>query len=348
MNIAKVHSFIKQLNQLPKVERSYIISALIKQNSNQSSLKDAFISEHCSKVSESCPHCHQNNVTKYGKTKSGEQRYFCKDCHKTFVATINSIFYKSQKNMVVWEKFISCMVDKFSISKAAEICEISTHTAFTWRHKILDAIIAYTKEPKLKNIIEADETFFKLSFKGTRKLPKGYYPKRRGSSYKKTPAYLKRKLVCVLCAVDNQKNALSKVAGIGGISINALHNIFDGSIVRGSTLISDGWKAYTAYCENNYGYIKHVKIEADVKVWDGYHINHVNAYHSALKGFLYGFKGVSTKYLSNYLAWFNVGYAVKDMEDRKDNIVKPVIMSSFTENWSEVSLRSEMPILEAA
>lgn len=35
-----------------------------------------------------------------------------------------------------------------------------------------------------------------------------------------------------------------------------------------------------------------------------YHLNNVNAYHSRLKRWLRPFNGVSTKYLPNYLTWF--------------------------------------------
>ena len=35
-----------------------------------------------------------------------------------------------------------------------------------------------------------------------------------------------------------------------------------------------------------------------------YHLNKVNAYHSRLKRWINPFNGVSTKYLPNYLVWF--------------------------------------------
>ena len=35
-----------------------------------------------------------------------------------------------------------------------------------------------------------------------------------------------------------------------------------------------------------------------------YHINHINSLHSKLKVRMYRFKGVSTKFLSNYMAWY--------------------------------------------
>ncbi len=35
-----------------------------------------------------------------------------------------------------------------------------------------------------------------------------------------------------------------------------------------------------------------------------FHIKNVNAYHGRLYGWMYRFKGVTTKYLDNYLSWF--------------------------------------------
>jgi hypothetical protein len=35
-----------------------------------------------------------------------------------------------------------------------------------------------------------------------------------------------------------------------------------------------------------------------------YHIQHINAFHSKLKEWMYGFHSVATKYLANYMYWF--------------------------------------------
>ena len=34
-----------------------------------------------------------------------------------------------------------------------------------------------------------------------------------------------------------------------------------------------------------------------------YHIQHINAFHSKLKEWMYGFHSVATKYLANYMYW---------------------------------------------
>ena len=48
-----------------------------------------------------------------------------------------------------------------------------------------------------------------------------------------------------------------------------------------------------------------IDLSKGIRVIKGiYHIQNVNSYHSRLKGWLSRFKGVATKYLSNYLHWF--------------------------------------------
>lgn len=54
----------------------------------------------------------------------------------------------------------------YSIRKCAEIVGISIPTSFLWRHKILDAIRAYIGIGHVSGVVEAHETFFRISYKG--------------------------------------------------------------------------------------------------------------------------------------------------------------------------------------
>lgn len=58
------------------------------------------------------------------------------------------------------------MIEKYSLRKTAEICDISLPAAFAWRHKILDTLQEMMNEVRLDGIVEADETFMAISFKG--------------------------------------------------------------------------------------------------------------------------------------------------------------------------------------
>lgn len=68
-----------------------------------------------------------------------------------------------------------------------------------------------------------------------------------------------------------------------------------------SVLLTYGCSAYNNFAfENELELIKLVK-EHKRGI---YHINNVNNYHSLLKDFLRKFKGVSSRYLNEYLSWF--------------------------------------------
>ena len=113
-----------------------------------------------------CPLCGGIHVIRNGHRKDGTQRYACKDCCKSFVIATNSIVSSTRKGLPVWEKFIDCMMHGLSIRKTAIACGIHRNTAFLWWHKCLDALQNMADDVTLDGIIEADETFFAISYKG--------------------------------------------------------------------------------------------------------------------------------------------------------------------------------------
>lgn len=165
-------------------------------------LKDDEINQkiNIEKEIHSCPHCKSTSFVKNG-TSRGTKRFLCKDCGKSFTTTTNTIFFNKKKDLSVWQKYIHCMIEKYSLRKSAEICNIALSTAFYWRHKILDALQNMMNEVELDGVVEADETFMPLSFKGHHKnfnLPR--LSKRRGS-----PASMRglsKEQVCVSCSVN--------------------------------------------------------------------------------------------------------------------------------------------------
>ena len=77
--------------------------------------------------------------------------------------------------------------------------------------------------------------------------------------------------------------------------------------VPNTVLVTDNAKAYKAFAEKNR--ILHKRF-GTARVKGTNHVQTVNALHSNLKGFMYPFKGVATKYLDNYLSF----YQWQDME----------------------------------
>ena len=68
-------------------------------------------------------------------------------------------------------------------------------------------------------------------------------------------------------------------------------------------MISDGEKSYGAFAAGHG--ILHVWIVASKgeHVWQGYHVQNVNAYTRNLKTWMVRFRGVATRYLPSYLGW---------------------------------------------
>ena len=121
-----------------------------------------------------------DTVVKNGK-RNGRQRYKCKECNATFTATTDTVMLNTRKTSDVWEEFIWCMLQKYSMRKAA----VHRNIAFMWRHKILN-ILRLTDDTKLSGIIEADETYIRRSCKGNHSKDKNFkFPNGRTQARKR-------------------------------------------------------------------------------------------------------------------------------------------------------------------
>lgn len=79
-----------------------------------------------------------------------------------------------------------------------------------------------------------------------------------------------------------------------------------------------------------------------------YGIQHINSYHSILKLFLAPFKGVSTKYLNNYLIWHNFENIAKETPTEKERILWEFIETNdCISRCYDMSMRNAVPLLAA-
>ena len=244
-----------------------------------------------------CPDCGSENVVKNGKNR-GVQRLKCKDCGTTFGLRTNTVVHYSHKPLHIWERYVELMFDGYPIRKIAKELQISIGTAFYWRHKILSALKKATKS-NLGGIIEADETYFALSFKGQKKgLPRKAH--KRGGQIRK--AGTSKEQVCVLTAIDRDKNDWMKPVCLGTLSKEYLDGDFATSIASDSVLVTDGHRSYKSFTANRE--MTHKRLYRGQPPRGAYHLQNVNALHSQLKRFMRPFNGVATKYLDNYLAFW--------------------------------------------
>ncbi|WP_456305480.1 transposase [Gluconacetobacter takamatsuzukensis] len=113
--------------------------------------------------SRACPRCRSDRIGAWGYAH-GLPRYRCKTCLRTFNAlTGTSLARLRHKDR--WLGFAAALAQATSIRKTAKACAITIRTSFRWQHRFLAA--PSCEQPALMSgIVEADETFFRRSFKG--------------------------------------------------------------------------------------------------------------------------------------------------------------------------------------
>ncbi len=190
-----------------------------------------------------CPHCTSEMVVRNGKHK-GKQRYICKSCKRTFGDFTCSPMAHSKKPVDKWLEYIKCMILGYSIRKSAKVVDINIATAFFWRHKVLEAIKKYMGLGSVEGIVEAHETFFRISFKGNHKKSKKF--SKPGESHKRGEKSTKRGIskekVCVACAVDRTGNIIMDLIRLGRMSHKQLESFYGGHVGENSIFCTDSHK----------------------------------------------------------------------------------------------------------
>ena len=245
-----------------------------------------------------CPYCSSNKICKNGFTGKAQQ-FRCNACKKNYSIRTNTIFFHTRKSIQLWQEYIELFSQGLALRKIVEKMDnkINLKTAFYWRHKILEVMKSFDNHDKLDGIVEADETYFNESQKGSRNV-KGRKPRKRGFSSEYRQAGLSHNKVCVLTALDRNKHSFNKPVGYGKVNREQVailqHRIKDNSI-----LITDGDKSYKVLKDVKLKQLKFGKPQSKV-----YHLSNINNFHSKLKQFMSRFNGVATKYLDNYVNYF--------------------------------------------
>jgi transposase-like protein len=253
-----------------------------------------------------CPHCRGSHVLAWGNAH-GLHRYRCGDCRRTFNALTGTplarLRYKAR-----WLTHGAALRDAVSVRKAAEVCDVAVSTAFRWRHRFLRA--AKTNQPsQLSGIVEADETFFRRSFKGSRRwkqprpdaTPPTRRARHRGTKSGKRGTPLDEQ-VPVLIVRD--RNRTTGDAILSDLTAHTIGAELMPMLGPDALLCTDASRTYGRIARD--AGIRHeaVSIAAGERVRDRvFHIQNVNAYDSRLKQWMRRFNGVATQYLDSYLGW---------------------------------------------
>jgi transposase-like protein len=246
-----------------------------------------------------CPFCKSIRCVKNGTTQYNRQKYYCKECKKSFSDTSNSIVFKSKYTYDQWIKFIDCELHNYSLVEESNKVGISESTAFLWRHKLYESIANVKKGIILSGKIEIDGKYYSINLKGTKpeKMPR--MSKKRSSSAYRGISHHK---ICVLSAVDENDNMLFEIVGLGPES-NEMMKEVEGKITNCTVLVSDGKFAYQTYCKEHKCINEMVK-SGTYSNENKYNLATINGLHSELENDFKCRRGISTKHLQGYLDMF--------------------------------------------
>ncbi len=267
-----------------------------------------------------CPHCDASQIHKHG-LRNNLQRYKCKCCHRTFNALTKTPFAHLRKKEY-WLSYFNCMIDSATVRETAGKIGINNKTSFRWRHRF--STWMYKDSPKsLDGIIEADETYYQYSEKGTRQVFRK--PHQRGSDG--VSRGLSKDQVPVFTACDRSHHLVAKKAGRGTINSHWIENFLPKFLAKDAVLVTDGLQSYKSLCRKNK--ITHVIIQnkPGKRSIGSYHIQHINSFHSRLRFWIDGhFHGVATKYLNNYLSW----------KHELEKVIKPTNIEMFLASYGQI------------
>ena len=112
-----------------------------------------------------CPHCqNENNQVKAGKTRSGSQRYECKDCRRRYTPNPKQQGYADD----VRQQAVRLSVDGMNYRRIARQIRVSHTSVMNWVTAAADRLPDAPPVPDQVTVIEEDELFTFVERKKTK------------------------------------------------------------------------------------------------------------------------------------------------------------------------------------
>jgi hypothetical protein len=144
------------------------------------------------------------------------------------------------------------------------------------------------------------------------------------------------------CAVDRNGNSIGRATNLGQCSSDDINGLLGGKIKEQSAFCTDGNGVYRKLSRKEG--LDLIPLKGGKAKKGIYHIQHINSYHSELKRFLGFFKGVSTKYLNNYIVWNNlVNFAKETYQEKAALFLNYVLTATLSEGCRDVANRPALP-----
>lgn len=257
-----------------------------------------------------CPCCHSFHVIRYGRDKHGNQRFKCKECSKYFSVITGTLLSYTKKEPYQWYLYMESLFHGDTIKESALIADISEYTSLVWRHKILSICAQLTDDdPVLRDTVYLDEKLVDVNHIGIEnKNPKEV---KRGISDQKRN---------IACAIDEHGQKVIKVSEKGRIHSQELYDIYKDKIPSSCTVVSDSLRSYHKFMRDIN--VTWIKIPSGKTEKEGYTLEKVNLLHSSIELFLHRYRGISDKYLVNYIGLYK-------LKDRKKNLYRKSVFFSI-------------------
>lgn len=280
----------------------------------------------------SCPRCGGGERVRWGRTRTGMQRWRCSGCGASWSGRSGTPIAGVHRSDLM-AALVRDMVDApqpLSCRRAAQAMGISRHTAWRWRMTIIGAL---TPEPDdvLAGIVEADEAHQRESRKGSREwvhhrrdpVSHPAPPRlrwrdytRRGASAKTPPGGWRAWERKRLAATDRAGHrAFEAIANAGQAEISS---VLLPVMAPDAVLCTDGHTTYERIAKDER--IPHFALNAgrrSKRTPRSHHINTVNALIGRFRSFMQPFCGPASKNLGAYGRWHaardNVGRSHRDV-----------------------------------
>lgn len=262
-----------------------------------------------------CPRCQSVRVRRWGKERTGTQRYRCLPCARTFndlTHTAMAGTHRPEK----WPAFADTMRDGLSTRRAGTRVEVNHKTAWRWRHKVIAFLAPITPRP-LSGIVEADEMYFRRNFKGS--TPVGRRARKRGTKSGSRRGLGTDKVPVVVARARSGDTRTVVLAGAS--TAVALTAVFRPILRPDVTLCTDG-SSPMRLAAQALG-VQHVALVTarNQRKRGIYHVQTVNRYQGRLNDWIGRFRGVATKYLGRYLTWHIIHEQVRHLTATKARAV---------------------------
>ena len=288
-----------------------------------------------------CPNCDNDYIVKNG-FKNNIQYYKCKNCNKFFSISTNTITSNISLNYNQLLDFMLCLINYNTITETAKIVGLSERDTYNIRIKIISTLNKY-KQTKLKQLVQCDEKYVRLSFKGTRKnkMPR----KSRKNGQEGRTSGISMDQVCILMAIDSYDNIFIKIVGLGPLSTNDLENNFSDWIEEQSILVTDSKNSYIKFAKNHNLILKQIP-EDKHTTKDGYHLGELNSLMSELDVLLLKCRGLSTRHLQEYLDLFRfrkiLKYTIEYLKQNKEMYKYSLLQTTNIKNKN--ICKKQMPV----